>query len=80
MAAAALGAVAGGVVGYLFFTERGRAFRRSIEPALEDLVRELVELRGGLAQGSSVASYGWRILHDAMSDPRVVQSRQTSPF
>ena len=80
MVAAALGSLAGGAVGYLFFTERGRAFRRRLEPALADLAQELGQLRGALTRASSVAGPGWRILHDVMSDPRYVQTRQTSPF
>lgn len=80
LAAAIVGAAVGGAVGYLFFTERGRAFRRRLEPALEDLAREIGEVRGALTRATSVAGQGWRILHDVMSDPRYVQTRQTSPF
>ena len=42
MAATIVGAVIGGIAGYLFFTERGRRVRRQIEPALEDFSRELM--------------------------------------
>ena len=78
--AAAFGAIIGGAVGYLFFTQRGRAFRRQLEPALEDMAREIGQFRGALTRASSVAGQGWRILHDVMSDPRYVQPRQTTPF
>lgn len=39
------GAVAGGCVGYLFFTEEGRRLREDLEPKLKDLVIELNKAR-----------------------------------
>ena len=39
------GAVAGGCVGYLFFTEEGRRLREDLEPRLADLVGELDKAR-----------------------------------
>ena len=39
------GAVAGGCVGYLFFTEEGRRLREDLLPKLEDLVAELDKAR-----------------------------------
>ena len=39
------------LAGYLFFTDRGRALRRQIEPALEDFARELSSFRGTVAEG-----------------------------
>ena len=49
------GAVIGGVAGYFFFSEHGRALRRQIEPALDDFARELdrkgvTPTRGDVAQ------------------------------
>ena len=41
---AALGAVVGAVASYLFFTERGRRLRREIEPELQTIVREAMQL------------------------------------
>ena len=70
MAAAVLGAVIGGGVGYLFLTQRGWGLRRRVGPALEALARELSECRGALTGAFSVAGQGWRILRDAMNDPR----------
>ena len=37
LVASCVGAVIGGMAGYLLFTEHGRTLRRQIEPALEDL-------------------------------------------
>jgi gas vesicle protein len=50
LAATLVGAVIGGVAGYLFFTDRGRSLRRQIEPALDDFSRELERPNDG-AQG-----------------------------
>ena len=41
---AVLGALVGAVAGYLFFTERGRRFRRDVEPELQTIVREAVRV------------------------------------
>jgi len=35
------GAVVGGALGYLYLTDRGREMREDVEPALNDLLREL---------------------------------------
>ncbi|MEO5821329.1 MAG: hypothetical protein ABIT71_12570 [Vicinamibacteraceae bacterium] len=35
-----LGAALGGFVGFLLFTDRGRTFRRELEPQLEDFFAE----------------------------------------
>lgn len=45
MAAPLIGPVIGGIAGYLFFTEHGRTMRRQIEPALDDIARELNSFR-----------------------------------
>ena len=39
------GAVAGGCMGYLFFTEEGRRLRDDLEPKLADLVAEVNKAR-----------------------------------
>jgi len=39
-----LGAALGGFAAFLLFTERGRAFRRELEPQLEELVGEAQRL------------------------------------
>jgi gas vesicle protein len=41
---ALLGAVAGAMASFLFFTERGRRLRRDIEPELQTIVREAMQL------------------------------------
>ena len=50
------GAVIGGIAGYFLFTERGRALRRQLEPALDDCVRELNSFRHTVEKAAGVAS------------------------
>ncbi len=81
-----LGAVVGGVAGYLFFTDHGRRLRRQIEPALEDISRELNSFRITVQKAAGVASEGWDLLNEALAEPggqqapRYASTRQTSPF
>ena len=84
MAATIVGAVIGGVAGYLFFTERGRSVRRQIEPALEDFARELMSFRNTVQKAAGVANEGWKVLNDTLGEggkpPARYPSGQTSPF
>ncbi len=83
IAATVVGAVVGGVAGYLFFTDHGRSIRRQIEPALDDFARELMSFRSTVQKASGVASEGWKLLNEALGEtssaPRY-PGRQTSPF
>ena len=83
IAATLVGAVIGGLAGYLFFTDRGRSVRRQIEPALDDFSRELMSFRSTVLKASGVASEGWSLLNEAFGEtgpaPRF-PGRQTSPF
>ena len=79
------GAVIGGVAGYLLFTERGRVFRRSLEPALEEFARELNSFRATVQKAAGVAGEGWKLLNEAMGEGgsaprRFPSAHQTSPF
>ena len=85
LAAIVAGAVIGGGVGYLFFTDRGRSLRRQIDPALEDIARELISFRATVQKAAGVANEGWKLLNDALGEagqqpPRYPGTRQTSPF
>jgi hypothetical protein len=84
MAATIVGAVIGGVAGYMFFTERGRSVRRQIEPALDDFSRELVSFRNAIQKAAGLANEGWKLLHDMLGEggnqPARYPSGQTSPF
>jgi gas vesicle protein len=84
MAATIVGAVIGGVAGYLFFTERGRSARRQIETALEGFSRELMRFRNTVEEAAGVANEGWKLLNDTFGERGKPQTRypsgQTSPF
>jgi hypothetical protein len=67
-AASAVGALLGGVAGFLFLTERGRDARRQIEPAIDDLRRELMSLGKSLEGAGDVAREGWRLLQDFIAE------------
>ncbi|HJR61270.1 MAG TPA: YtxH domain-containing protein [Vicinamibacterales bacterium] len=62
--AALLGAVAGGVWGWLYMTENGRRVRDQIEPKLDDFMNELTRMRSTVDKARSAASEGWRSLND----------------
>jgi len=85
VAAMVLGGVVGALVGYLLFTDRGRAMRRQIEPALEDFARELSQFRGTVNKAVGVAGEGWRLVNEAIGDRppqpmRYPTTQQSSPF
>ena len=62
--ATVLGAVAGGVWGWLYMTENGRRARSQIEPKLDDFIKELHNVRGTVQKARSAADEGWRSLND----------------
>jgi len=85
MAATVVGAVIGGIAGYLFFTENGKELRRQFEPALEDISRELNSFRSTFEKAAGVATEGWKVLNEALGEDgermsRYSNPRQTSPF
>ena len=81
LAATLVGAVIGGVAGYLFFTEHGRTVRRQIEPALDDFAHELMSFRATVQKATGVASEGWKLLNEAIGeDTRTRLPHQTAPF
>jgi gas vesicle protein len=68
IAASVLGAVVGGVAWYLFFTEEGRTLRRRIEPTLEDIARELGNLRGTVQKAAGVVNESLKLLNEALGE------------
>jgi hypothetical protein len=64
LTATLLGAVAGGVWGWLYLTDNGRRVRSQIEPKLDDFVRELSSVRGTVEKARSAANEGWRSLNE----------------
>lgn len=56
--AACLGALVGGVAGYLFLTEDGRRVRERLEPGMDDLLREVRHLRSAAEKARLAAAEG----------------------
>lgn len=59
-----MGAIVGGVGGWLYMTENGRRVRDQIEPKLDDFMNELARLRGTVEKARTAANEGWRSLND----------------
>jgi hypothetical protein len=59
-----LGAVVGGVWGWLYMTESGRRVRDQIEPRIDDFMTELTRMRGTVEKARAAANEGWRSLSD----------------
>jgi hypothetical protein len=59
-----LGAVAGGVYGWLYMTDHGRRVRDQIEPKLDDFINELTRMRGTVEKARTAANEGWRSLNE----------------
>ena len=64
LTATVLGAVGGGIWGWLYLTENGRKFRSQIDPKLDDFVRELQSVRGTVEKARTAANEGWRSLNE----------------
>jgi hypothetical protein len=78
-----VGATVGGLAGYMLFTNEGRALRRQLEPAIEDIARELNHFRDTVMRAADVASEGWKLLNEALGErgpSHAVTPHQTSPF
>jgi hypothetical protein len=80
LVATCLGAVAGGVCGWLYMTENGRRVRDQIEPKLDELMHELTRVRGTVEKARSVASEGWRLLGDRRHAARPLVGLRGSPW
>jgi hypothetical protein len=68
-AASAVGALLGGVAGFLFLTERGRSVRREMGPALEDLREEIAGFGKSLEGASGIAREGWKFIQELAAEP-----------
>lgn len=56
--AACLGALVGGVAGYLFLTDDGRRLRERLEPGMDDLLREMRHLRSAVEKARLATAEG----------------------
>ncbi len=61
---ACVGAVVGGLVGYLFLTEEGRRVRERLAPGMEDLALEVRRLRGAVDSARVAVRDGWSAIDD----------------
>lgn len=59
-----MGAVIGGVWGWLYLTESGRRMRDQIEPKLDDFINEIGRVRGTVEKARTAANEGWRSLNE----------------
>jgi len=62
--AACLGALIGSVAGYLFLTEDGRRVRERLEPGMDDLLREVRQLRSAVEKARLAAAEGVMAVED----------------
>jgi hypothetical protein len=70
LVATVMGAVAGGVMGWLYLTVGGRRVRESIEPKLDDFIRELTRVRGTVEKARTAANEGWRSINEITGGPQ----------
>lgn len=80
---AAVGAAIGACIGYMFCTDRGRAFRRELEPLLDEFADELNNFRGTAVKAANVANQGWRLVNETFGTAgsgRFADPHQTTPF
>ena len=61
---ACLGALVGGLAGYLYMTEDGRRVREGLEPGMDEMVREMRRLRGAVSSARSAAHEGWAVIEE----------------
>jgi hypothetical protein len=73
---ACLGAVVGGVAGYLFLTGEGRRVRERLEPGMDNILRELRGLRSAADKARMAVDEGLEAVEDLR---RGVASPQASP-
>ena len=66
----AVGAVVGGFAGFLLFTERGRSFRRELEPQLDEMLAEAQRLTGAFERTRQAVKDGLATLHSEAGDAK----------
>lgn len=66
--ASAIGAVVGGVMGYLYLTESGRRFRLELEPRIDDFLNEMHRMQGTVQKARSAAGESWASLQEIAND------------
>ncbi len=66
--ASAIGALAGGVWGFLYLTESGRRVRAQFEPRIDDFLNELHRMQGTVHKAREAAGESWASLQDIAND------------
>jgi gas vesicle protein len=78
MSAAMIGAACGAAVGYLFFTDQGKAIRERFEPALDDLRQEFTKFQGTIEKVGALANDGMRVMEEFKAARGHYPTRTTS--
>ena len=65
-AATVLGAAAGGVLGYLYLTERGRRVREQLEPFFDSVIDEIHQAQHTVDKARLAAVEGRRTIDDVL--------------
>lgn len=66
--ASAIGAVVGGVMGYVYLTDSGRQFRLQLEPRIDDFLNEMHRMQGTVQKARSAAGESWASLQEIAND------------
>lgn len=66
--ASAMGALLGGVWGYLYLTESGRRFRLQLEPRIDDFMNEIHRMQGTVHKAREAAGESWASLQEIAND------------
>ena len=72
-----LGAIAGGLVGFLYLTRRGRDVRDQIEPTLDNFVEEIDQARATVDKARQAVAEGRRAFDDMIAAARAQESTST---
>ncbi len=75
--ASALGALVGGLWGYLYLTESGRRFRVQLEPRIDDFLNEMHRMQGTVHKAREAAGESWSSLQEIANDVSRVGSERT---
>ena len=64
LGATLLGAAIGGLAGYLYLTDRGKALRQDLEPGVDQALAEVRRLRTMIGRAKTAAEEGRRALEE----------------
>jgi hypothetical protein len=66
MLATVIGAMAGGLIGCLYLTDRGRRVRGQIEPMVDTVIEELQQVGQTLDKARTAAAEGRRVVDEVL--------------